>query len=312
MGSCSLAESIARTGLFALCFAVGCERVGDPAAVPRQAPQQREVPPPAAADAADTEPSAEALSAERHTATDGAKARPWIGVELRKEAAGVVVAYAYPNGPAAAAGLRPGDAVVRIEGQPVSQVGDVSVALERTRVGGSASVVVARAGAQRLFRVAVQAAPSRERLLQSIYVGHPAPSISTLEPLSGTVVPSFERLRGRVVVLEFWASFCVACRALTPELNRWSEENAVLGLRVLGVTMDPPDVAMDAASHFQIEYPVQFDRDGVVTRAYRGTALPCVFLVDQRGVVRDVVVGLYPKRLAALHELAERLLRETH
>lgn len=247
---------------------------------------------------------------ERHTAENATSTRAWIGVELRQEPSGVTVVYAHPNGPAARAGLAGGYVLLRIDAEPIAEIPDVLAAIDRIGVGGSIGVVAQRQGQERLFRLTLEAQPTRERLLQSIYQGQPAPSISTLRPLQGTVVPSLEQLRGRVVVLEFWASFCTACRALTPELNRWKREGEVLGLRVVGITMDPPDVALDAARHFRIEYAVHFDEDGGVTRAYRGTALPSVFLIDQRGIVRDVVVGADEARVAELHELATRLLTE--
>lgn len=293
--------------MFALGVGLGCARVAEPA--PAEPHGLSEQPPPAQAfdPAPGTEPSPE----ERHTASgEPSRARPWLGIELRRERKGVVVSYVYPNGPAASAGLLPGDVLQRVDGQPVAQVFDLTAALERVAVGHGVGVVAQRAGQERLFRVRVTAEPTREERLRAIYLGQPAPSISTLEPLLGTVVPSLEQLEGHVVVLEFWASFCVACRALTPELNRWHQAGEVLGLRVLGITMDPPDVALDAAEYFRIEYSVHHDAEGAVTRAYRGTALPTVYLLDRRGVVRDVVVGAEPERLAELYGLAQRLLRE--
>jgi thiol-disulfide isomerase/thioredoxin len=254
-------------------------------------------------------PPAELMERASASETPGAR-RPWIGVELRKHEDGVRLVYVLPTGPAALAGLRVGDTVLRVGEQSVADVLDVGLGLETVGVLGSAAVKVRRDGVERLFRVEPRAMPSRQELMSAIYVGQPAPSISSLVALQGTVVPSLERLRGHVVLIEFWASFCTACRALTSELNRWNSEREVLGQRLLGVTMDPIEVARDATGYFEMEYSVHLDETGEVTRAYRGTALPTVFLVDRRGIVRDIVVGLDFERLERMYHLAGELLAE--
>lgn len=246
-------------------------------------------------------------SVQRVSADGVSSGDSWLGVELRQDESGVALPFVYPGGPASKAGLVAGDVLQRLGEAPIRSVSDVHEAMSLIDVGASLAVVVQRGQRERLFRVDVSRRPSQEELMRTLYVGLPAPSISSLETLTGTVVPSFEQLQGHVVVLEFWASWCVACRVLTPELNEWHREGTVLGQRVIGITMDPIEIAADAVRQFEIEYSVHLDVEGEVTRAYRATALPMLFLVDRRGLVRDVVVGYDSEKLASMRELAHRL-----
>ena len=100
---------------------------------------------------------------------------------------------------------------------------------------------------------------------------------------------------GRVVVLEFWASWCVACRALAPTLNDWHEEFSPLGIHILGISSDPFEEAVRASE--DLAFPTYSDEEGEVTLRYQGTALPTLVLVDGRGIVVDVMVGLDLERL---------------
>lgn len=243
--------------------------------------------------------------------TPSGSRRVWLGIEMAPGEHGVIIESVYPRSPAERAGLLAGDAIQKLGDAVLLKPADLHAALALAQVGDSLPLLLLRAGQQRLLRVDVERRPSQQELMIALYSGQPAPSISTLQTLQGDVVPSFSQLRGNVVVLEFWASWCVACRALTPELNRWNDERGILGLRVLGVTMDPWDLAAQASAEFEIGFPVFIDSDGEITRAYRATALPMVFVIDKRGTVRDVMVGFDSEKLLALHQLVTELLGES-
>lgn len=230
----------------------------------------------------------------------------WIGIGMKQTDVGVVVNNVLRNSPASAAGLLSGDRVMRINGQNVGSPLDVSELVQSMKPGTQITFDIRRAGAVRLLYGTVEARPDKEALLRRDLMGQPAPSISDLRTVQGAVVPSWNRLRGRVVVLEFWASWCVACRALAPTLNRWHEELNPYGVDILGVTMDEFDEATRASK--QLAFPTFYDAEGEVTSRYQGTALPTLVVVDKQGVVADVMVGLdfarIPQLELRLQELA--------
>ncbi len=219
----------------------------------------------------------------------------WIGISMKQAAEGVIVAGVLRNSPASLAGLTVGDRLLRINGTEMSTPADVGALVQTLSPGARVTFDVRRDDATRLLHGTVEAKPDRETLLRRELVGHPAPSISELRTVRGSVVPAWSQLNGRVVVLEFWASWCVACRALAPTLNDWHEEFSPLGIHILGISSDPFEEAVRASE--DLAFPTYSDEEGEVTLRYQGTALPTLVLVDGRGIVVDVMVGLDLERL---------------
>ncbi len=141
-------------------------------------------------------------------------------------------------------------------------------------------------------------------------VGFLAPDF-TLSTLDGGSV-SLHDLRGQVVVLNFWASWCPPCRAEMPALARVAQTYAPQGVTVLAVhatASDSPQAARRFLDELGLHLPVALDTDGRVVQAYRLSAFPTTFFVDPQGVIRDLVVG-GPLSEASLRARLDALLRE--
>ena len=113
------------------------------------------------------------------------------------------------------------------------------------------------------------------------------------------------------MVLEFLASWCAACQALTPTVNRWNERYGDAGLEVIGVVPEPGPQASRVAGRFGIQYQVAADATGQTARAYRAYAVPTLLLLDREGVVREVVVGLDRVGIRRFEERMRALLGES-
>lgn len=98
--------------------------------------------------------------------------------------------------------------------------------------------------------------------------------------------PDFDlaQYRGKVVVVDFWASWCVPCRRSFPWLNKMHEKYANDGLVIIGVNMDASDAE---AQTFLAEYPALFqiinDPDGDLAREYDVVAMPSSYVIDRDG-----------------------------
>jgi cytochrome c biogenesis protein CcmG, thiol:disulfide interchange protein DsbE len=119
--------------------------------------------------------------------------------------------------------------------------------------------------------------------------GRPAPALR-LPDLAGREV-DLASLRGKVVAVNFWATWCPPCKEELPALAQaWRAGQGCL--EILGVTEDSPrdDVVRDARQH-AIPFPVLLDPDGAAARAFHVAGLPSTVLVDPEGRVRKVFTG---------------------
>jgi len=307
-------------GLVTVSVAVGtthCRPTGGRSAASSQRVQAAPAPSQSAApvdNAALQGPASETYSMQPLESASESNEPGWLGVELSARSpseAGVQIADVLPGSPAEAAGVRINDIILQVDGTPVLKPRDVIAIVSSRNAGARVGLVLERQGAQRLIAIELGARPDSEALLRQRYLNQPAPELSNGKVASGMTQASLKSLRGRVVVLEFWASWCVACRALMPTLNDWHDRFSAQGVTVIGVTVDGVTDASMHAGTLGMKYNVISDPDAKITRDYRAMALPTVFVIDKQGRVRDVAVGFQPPKMVEMKLLLERLLKES-
>ena len=128
---------------------------------------------------------------------------------------------------------------------------------------------------------------------RSPLLGQPAPGFE-LAAIDGPTV-SLSDYRGRPVIVNFWASWCVPCREEFPLLRDARRRHAADGLEILGIVHDDgPEAARAFAASHGADWPLLLDPDDVAWRAYGGLFLPITFYVDRLGIVRAVSQGPPP------------------
>jgi cytochrome c biogenesis protein CcmG, thiol:disulfide interchange protein DsbE len=134
----------------------------------------------------------------------------------------------------------------------------------------------------------------------------PAYAVTTREgrPLTA------DSLRGRVVLVNVWATWCAPCRAEMPALRQLAEAYASDGLVVLGLSVDrgPADAVDRFLAERAITYPVAIVGDDVIAAFGGVVGYPTSFLVDRTGVIRHTVIG--PVAPLTLRPAVARLLAE--
>jgi cytochrome c biogenesis protein CcmG/thiol:disulfide interchange protein DsbE len=121
-------------------------------------------------------------------------------------------------------------------------------------------------------------------------IGDPAPGFS-LKSFDGTEFASGE-LRGQVVVLNFWASWCSPCREEAPALQAVWQEFQDEGVVFLGVTYhDAESASQEFINTFGITYQNGVDGQGQISRAYGVTAVPETYVIDRSGNISWVQIG---------------------
>ena len=136
-------------------------------------------------------------------------------------------------------------------------------------------------------------------------VGQPAPAFR-LGTADGSQLGLADR-RGKVVLINFWATWCVPCRTEMPEIEQAYRTYASRGFAVLAVDVqETADQVRPFMAELNLSFPALLDLDGAVSRAYFARALPSSFVVDRQGIVRYVKVG--PLTTDVLREQIEKLL----
>jgi len=161
-----------------------------------------------------------------------------------------------------------------------------------------------------LIVVGIAAFPSADDMLRMDLVGASARELKNTQGVSGTFPASVAAMRGHVVLLDFWATWCMPCRVVIPKLGDLQGRFAAQGLNVVGLsTEDAQDVAT-FAQRIGMRYAVGVDKNAETTRSYGVVSLPTLVVIDKRGVVRDVSVGYDPSEDARLESLVKTLLAE--
>ncbi len=141
-----------------------------------------------------------------------------------------------------------------------------------------------------------------------IAAGRPAPSF-VLKDSAGKPIKLAD-LKGRVVLLNFWATWCAPCRVEMPWFEEFSTKYQDKGLAVLGVSLNDGGwkAIQPVVGKLQITYAIVLGDDKVSKSYGMGDLLPATFLIDRAGTIREVKEGFGNKD--EFESKIEKLLRE--
>lgn len=141
----------------------------------------------------------------------------------------------------------------------------------------------------------------------AVDAGSRAPGFS-LKDFKGKPV-SLASLKGKVVLVDFWASWCAPCKKELPELNKLHAKYGSKGLVIIGVNIDED---VKAAKRFlrkvPVDFPVVHDAAHSVAKSYAPPTMPSSYIIDRKGVIRHVQVGFKAKDAKVLEAQVKKLL----
>lgn len=133
----------------------------------------------------------------------------------------------------------------------------------------------------------------------------------TLKTLDGESV-TLSDLRGRAVLINFWATWCPPCRAEMPAFQQAYQDYEEQGFMIVAVNATIQDNPEDVAAFIEeygLNFPIVLDTDGAVNQQYHVLSLPTSFFIDKEGIISEVVIG-GPIAEALIRSRIEELLRD--
>ncbi len=128
----------------------------------------------------------------------------------------------------------------------------------------------------------------------------------TLPTLSGENI-TLSKLKGKVVLLDFWATWCSPCRLAIPELKEIYEAYKEKGVLVLGIGLDEKTALLKVQEELAINYPVLIG-DEKVAKNYEIEAIPTLILLDRKGKIQLKKVGFSEEGMGEIKGKIEELI----
>lgn len=138
----------------------------------------------------------------------------------------------------------------------------------------------------------------------------PAPAGVTLPDVDGERV-SVQGRGDAIVLVHFWATWCVPCVNELPALQSLWESRRGQGLEVIAVAADSRREVVRFAERFDLRLPVVIDAYGEAMRAYRVRGLPVTVVLDRTGAIRSRAIGQVEWNEPRIRDQIDRLIRES-
>ncbi len=173
----------------------------------------------------------------------------------------------------------------------------------------NASVMKKSDAARRLVGhvLAIAAAALLSSTVVALEAGAPAPAFALPDAKGDTV--RLDKLRGQIVYVDFWASWCGPCRHSFPWMNEMQQKYGGKGLAIVAINVD---TKREDADRFLRQIPalftVVYDGAGVMPAAFGVKAMPSSYLIDARGTIVEVEQGFRDDRKGVLEERIRALV----
>jgi cytochrome c biogenesis protein CcmG, thiol:disulfide interchange protein DsbE len=149
-----------------------------------------------------------------------------------------------------------------------------------------------------------------------ITVGSRAPQFAAVTVVDSTAPAApvtLDQYKGKVTLLNVWATYCIPCRTEMPSIQRLHDEYKDRGLQVVAVSVDAPGMEQairEFTREYQLSFDILYDAPGTIQRDYMTVGVPETFLIGKDGVIRYKEIGGREWDAPTIRALVEQLLSE--
>jgi cytochrome c biogenesis protein CcmG, thiol:disulfide interchange protein DsbE len=143
--------------------------------------------------------------------------------------------------------------------------------------------------------------------------GETAEKAAIIRPTTaGSALLDLNAYAGKVVYVDFWASWCKPCKDSMPWLNAMQEKYGEQGLVIVGVNLDRVPAAVDKfLEETPVSFPIVRDPLGILAREYKVQGMPSSYIHDRQGALRKSTLGFSEHEAAEMEALIQTLLRQS-
>lgn len=246
-----------------------------------------------------------------------AKNRGWLGVGLEAldEAEQVKAKVDFPavrvrkvfrNSPAAKGGFEPGDLILKVGESPIRKgVKEMVAHVQSHEQGKTVVFTVFRDGVESVISIVLDPFPNQKSLLESEWKNQVFPEVSFTDLHKGSE-ESIQSNKGKVIVLDYWATWCGPCRKAAPSLEKLRDRFSKEDVLIAGITAEDRPVVEVYDRNNPANYPIWLDTESAFSKVLGARSLPTFIVVDREGKVQRLIVGL--NELDSLESVIQKLL----
>ena len=180
--------------------------------------------------------------------------------------------------------------MAKVAGQKISTPSELIALIGNQGVGNVVTITFLRNKIVMTKDIKLTARPDDVALLRKHVEGKPFPNVQ-LENMNSSSPTSFAAYKGMVVLVEFWATWCPACKATHPRLSAFAKSAAGPNIVVVGISNEAKNDISNYTKNSNLTFEILRDPEEKLHTELKVSAIPMILVLDKEGVVRFATIG---------------------